>query len=483
MLLHNDNKQADMSLYSETLQLIDRHRLLSGATRVVVGISGGPDSVCLLDLLSLMRQRGDLEAELHAAHLNHGLRGADADADEAFVRELAESKRIPLTIEKRNVAASHARRGGSLEEVARDERYDFFASVADEVDAQVVAVGHHAGDQAETVLHRILRGAGLRGLRGIPLSRLIGDGSAVRVVRPLLRARRDDLLEHLAQRGLVCREDTSNADVTLRRNRIRHELIPLLERDYNPGVRDALLRLSHAATDAAELLDDLAHTEAAECVAGPSIDIWQYSRVHGALRPLLVDRAVGAAATSAPQFDATHYEAIDELAFQGEPGARLDLPGGIVATRSRQSLTFAHSPATTPAPEVYVLLDVPGRTAVAEAGVTVSATLLDRAEFALDAFVAGKSRYDEALDAGAVSGGLVLRTRRDGDVFHPLGAPGRKKVGDFLTDRKVPESDRDRVLLVADECGPVWIVGHRIDERVKVGDATRRVVKLSVERT
>jgi tRNA(Ile)-lysidine synthase len=472
-----------MSLYSDTVKLIRRHRLFGGVTRLVVGVSGGPDSVCLLDLLALMRQRGDLDSDLHAAHLNHGLRGTDADADEAFVRDFAETKHIPITIERRNVAARHAERAGSLEEVARDERYAFLASVADHAGAQAVALGHHADDQVETVLHRILRGTGLRGLRGIPLTRLIGDGSAVRVVRPLLRTRRAAILRHLADRGIQYREDASNEDVALHRNRIRHELLPLLEQDYNRGVRDAILRLAHAATDASELLLDLAHAEASECVDGAAIRVCPYSRAHGALRPLLVDRARTMAAPGGPQLDATHYEAVDDLAFHGEPGERLDLPGGIVAMRSGEAVVFTQSPAAAAAPEVRALLNVPGETVVPEAGVTVAAKLLDRAAFALDAFVAEKSRYDEAVDADALAGGLVLRTRRDGDAFHPLGAPGRKKVGDFLTDRKAPSDERDGALIVADDDGPVWVVGHRIDERVKVTDATRRVARLTIQRT
>ena len=469
-----------MSLYSDVLKLIRRHKLLEGARTVIVGLSGGPDSVCLLDLLAWMAERGDLGAKLHAAHLNHGLRGAESDEDERFARDFAESRNVPITIEKKDVAAARAGKGGSLEEVARRERYGFLALVANDVGAEAVAVGHNADDQVETVLHRLIRGTGLKGLRGIPLARLIGDGSAVRLVRPLLRTRRSDILDHLQERGLSFREDSSNRDVGFTRNRIRHELLPLIESGYNPAFGESLLRLSRAAADAYELLLEVAHTGATDCLSGSVIDISQFGLVHGAARPLVIDAAVAAAADDPPQFDAVHYDAIIELALDGEPGSRLDLPGGIAATRSRSAVEFARTQQREPVPRVEVPLQVPGETFAA--GVAVTTTLVDRSGLDLDAFLGAKTRYDEVLDFDAVVRPFVLRSRRAGDKFRPLGAAGRKKVGDFLTDSRVPADERDRVLIVADGEGPVWVVGHRIADRAKVTPETKRVMKLSVQK-
>ena len=470
-----------MSLYSDVLKVIRRHRLLGGARAVVVALSGGPDSVCLLDLFALMRERGEIDAAIHAAHLNHGLRGGESDEDERFARELAGRMGLPITAERRDIGAARAEDGGSVEEVARRERYAFLTAVAGNVGASVVAVGHHAGDQIETILHRLIRGAGLKGLRGIPLTRLIAEGSPVRLIRPLLGVRRAGIIEHLNERGLSFREDSSNADAAHTRNRLRNELLPLIESEYNPAFGESLLRLARSATDVHELLLDLAHTAAADCLSGNTIGIEGFGLAHGAVRPLLIDRAAAAADPRHPQFDAKHYDAVVELAFGARAGSRLDLPGRIVVARSRDAISFARGAPDDSAPPAHVALVCPGETTEPLAGVTVAAELIERPEFDFDAFLAAKTRYDEVVDADAADGTLVLRSWRDGDRFEPLGAGGSKKVGDFLTDLKVPADERARVMLVTSSGQPIWLVGHRIDERVKLTGSTRRVLKLSVE--
>ncbi len=476
-----------MSLYSEVMGLIGRRGLLEGVRTVVVGLSGGADSVCLLDLLALMAERGDIKAAVHAAHLNHGLRGAESDADERFARELAEKSGLPITVERRDVNAARADAGGSLEEAARRERYSFLASVAAKTGAQAVAVGHNADDQVETVMHRMIRGAGLRGLCGMPLTRpLLADTSlqgvpGVRLIRPLLRARRREIIGHLRERGLAFREDSSNLDTAFLRNRIRNELIPLIESGYNTAFGESLLRLSRSAADVCDLLLDLAHSEAELCVAGETLDVKRFRLAHPAVRPLLIDAAATAIVPVLPQFNATHYEAVSELALRGKPGDRVDLPGGIAAIRSENAITFATASPNKHAPSAAVeaVLNVPGETAVA--GFMVKATLVDPAAFDLNAFLRTKTRYDEVVDFDAVPGPLLVRSRRDGDVFQPLGSAGRKKVGDFLTDLKLPADERDRVLIVAAGEQPVWIVGFRIDDCVKVTPQTKRLLRLSVE--
>ena len=472
-----------MSLYSDVLKTIQRRRLFSGVETVVVGLSGGADSVCLLDLLALMRERGDVGVGIHAAHLNHALRGEESDEDERSARDLADRLGLPITVDRRDIGGVRAEEGGSLEAVARRERYAFLGSVAESVGvgAGAVAVGHHADDQIETVLHRLIRGAGLKGLRGIPLTRLIGDGSAARLVRPLLFARRAEILDHLKERGLTYREDSSNADAAFTRNKIRHELLPRIESDFNPAFGESLLRLSRSATDVHELLLDVAHTAAVDCVSGNTINVEEFGLAHGAVRPLLIDLAVEWVEPMRPQFDAKHYDAIVELALGGTPGARIDLPGDIMASRSGDAISFAKRQPDEPASPVHVPLACPGETADELAGVRVVVELVVRAGFDFDAFVAAKTCYDEAMDADAASGTLVLRSWQEGDRFEPLGVGGSKKVGDFLTDLKVPVADRGRVMLVTADGRPVWLVGHRIDERVKITESTKRVLKLSVK--
>ncbi len=467
-----------MSLYSETLTVIHRHGLLRGVRSVLVGLSGGPDSVCLLGLLVQMKERGDLSADLHAAHLNHGLRAAESDEDERFARAFAEQCGVPVTVERRDVNAARAREGCSLEDAARRERYSFLSSAARRVGAGAVAVGHTADDQIETVLHRLIRGTGPRGMRGMALTRPIRKNSDIRLIRPLLRARRRDILEYLKERGLSFREDSSNADQTFLRNRIRRELLPLLG-SYNPLFGESVLRLARSMGDVADLLQDAARDAVRDCVTEREILLEPFGRVPGAVRPLVIDAAVAGAAARVPQLDAAHYEAVIELALAGEPGARISLPGGIEAVRTSGAVRFgtADPPPEPEAAEVPVA--VPGR--VTAGRVLLSTSLAQRSEFDLDAFLMTKTRYDEVMDFDSLAGRLLLRPRRNGDVFRPLGAAGRKKVGDFLTDLKTPAGERRRLMIVADEQGPVWVIGCRIDERVKVTAGTKQVLRLSAQ--
>ncbi len=464
-----------MSVYSQALELVRTERLFEGVGTIVIGLSGGPDSVCLLDVIALMVERGELEAALHPAHLNHGLRGAESDGDEAFVRRLAARRGLPLTVSHRDVEAVRAETGESLEEAARRERYDFLAGVAEDQGAEAVAVGHHADDQVETVVHRLLRGAGLRGLGGMPRSRPIDEGSAVRLVRPLLTVRRHQVLEYLAERGLSFRSDASNVDRQFLRNRIRHELVPTLERDYNPGFSEAILRLSDAAARAHDYLTVAA--DAACCVSGSEIELDRFRELHPALKPLVIDRALADLGPT-PQLDAVHYNAVIRAADTSEPGARLDLPGGLYADIRRDRIRFGRGAAPAQPARVEAPLPVPGRADLPERGLAVEAELADRPAFDVGAFLRAKTRYHEMVDYDRLGGPLVVRSRRDGDRFHPLGATGTKTVSDFLTDAKASPEERDAALIVADGDRPIWLIGHRIDDRVKVDEGTKRIVLL-----
>ena len=471
-----------MSLYSEFIRLIQNRGLLDGVSTLVVGLSGGPDSICLTDLLLLARERGDISLELHAAHLNHGLRGQESDEDEWFVREFAASRGLPLTVERREVGALCVSGGGSLEEVARRERYQFLESAARSADAQAVAVAHNADDQIETVLHRFIRGAGLRGMRGMPLNRPITRRATVRIIRPLLRARRVEILEHIKQRGLSFRRDSSNLDTSFLRNRIRAELIPLLESHYNAAAGSSILRLSRSIAEAYDFLERSAATVVADAVRGGAIDAAMLANADDALKPLVIDAALAHVADEPPQLDAKHYEAIAELARIGEPGSRIDLPARLAAVRTEREILIAAMPPAPPAPPEFELpLSVPGQT-VTPFG-TVTARRISGAEFDLPAFLRNKTDNDEAIDASAIECPMAVRSRRNGDSFQPLGARGRKKVGDFLTDRKVPAAVRERLILVTAGDKIVWVVGHRIDDSVKVTARTKEVLLLSVSKT
>ncbi len=433
----------------------DRGLLAPGA-RVVVGVSGGVDSVVLLHLL-----RGAGFAPV-AAHVNYGLRGEASEADEALVRRLCHRWDVPLRVRRAEVRGSV--QTGSVQAAAREARYGFFGEAA--VGAAAVATGHHRDDQAETVLLNLFRGAGARGLAGIPVRRPLAPGSPVEVVRPLLWASRAEIEAYARARALPWREDASNASPSYRRNAVRHEVLPLLEQHF-PG---AGARIAGAAERLREALDHgaaLVPGGLFDSVAGggDALRLGVLTAQPEPVRRALLLEALRRWAPEAPRSSATVREL--ESLLPAQPGRRIDWPG-VTVWRDRDRLVFEAAPVAEPgAVEVQ-----PGRT------VTPFGTL--RAE-PLDAVPPGfdASPDGEIADAGRLRFPLVLRPWRAGDAFQPFGMDGHKLVSDLLTERRVPSHQRARQLVLCSGDAVVWVVGHRLGAAVAVGPETRRVVRLT----
>lgn len=442
--------------------------LLGPAQSVVVGVSGGPDSAALLAAMAAVGP--DLGVAPVAAHLDHGLRGEAGRRDAAAAAALARRLGVPFVAGR---AEARERASGSLEAAARAVRYRFLVDAADARGAARIATGHTASDQAETVLLRLLRGTGLDGLAAIPAERAAASGRPdLRVVRPLLDLTRADVLAYLGARGLPWVEDASNDDPRFLRNRLRHEVLPLLRRRVNPEVDDALLRLAgQARLAAAHLGAESAALLAAAAAEGEGA--WRLDELRAAPPAVRGPALARLARRWAPERAAAcHVEALERLVAAGE-GA-VDLPGGrAVAAAGDLRLAVAGDPPSSP-PAVDFALGVPGRALDPEAGLEFATRI---------APPPADVRVDPArralLDADRVGvGRLGIRRRRPGDRFWPLGAPGSRSLKRFLIDRKVPRAQRAAVPIVTLDDRPVWIVGHRIDERFKVTPATTRVLEI-----
>lgn len=314
-------------------------QLLHRNDRVVVGVSGGADSVALLHLL--VRLRPSLRLTLYVVHVDHQLR-AEAPEDAAFVQELAARLKVPAVIERRDVEALCRRAGWSLEDGARRIRYRCFVEAAARYSASAVALAHTADDQAETVLMRLLRGSGLTGLAGIPVMR---ESQGVRIVRPLLHCWRNEVLAYLTSVRLTYREDASNADRRFVRNRIRHELLPLLAREYNPNIKAALVQLAgHSRVDDAYLQSSaqrywkrVAHAARRGDV---SLKLPTLSRQPEALQRQLVRRALREIQGDLNQFEFRHWLELDRLLQRPSTRAAVHLPGGVQVVREHDRLRF-----------------------------------------------------------------------------------------------------------------------------------------------
>jgi tRNA(Ile)-lysidine synthase len=460
---------------------IRRYDLLPAGSRAVIALSGGADSVALTHLLRELAPRAGFHLA-GLAHLNHRLRGEAADADEEFCRRLAADLSLSIEVQRLDVLAL-ARRRGSLEEAAREVRYEFLEQAADRLGADRIAVGHTLDDQAETFLLRLLRGAGPRGLAGI-------YPRFGRVVRPLLEVSRADLRRYLAERGVSFREDETNRDTTIPRNRVRHELIPFLRERFSPRIAEILAREAAIARDDAAWLERVSSAAAARIVRvmtdrveidvplllaePPSVGRWILLR---ALQRWSGRRFVG--------FD--HADALLALAVgKGEPTV-LDLPG----QRARRDdgtlfLTPAEGRSRSSggprANSFHYLLSIPGEVAIAEAGCTISAEVATRwsgpSQPGWLEHVGGRTA---AVDAATVPAVLGVRSRTPGDRLRPLGLSGHKKLQDLLVDLKVPRADRDVTPLVVDDHDRIiWVAGHAIADDFRVTGQTKSVVILKL---
>ncbi|MBI2853261.1 MAG: tRNA lysidine(34) synthetase TilS [Chloroflexi bacterium] len=457
------------------LSFIQKHDLVRGQHCLLVAVSGGQDSVCLLHLLDTLKAR--LGITLHVAHLNHQLRGADSEADAQYVANLAEQMGIPATIERRDVKAYQAKWRLSPEEAAREVRYTFLSEVARSLSTDRVAVAHTGDDHVETVLMHLIRGSGTKGLRGLqPTSLWRSEQSRLVVVRPLLEVSREKTGDYCRARELMPRIDASNLSLSPFRNRVRLELLPLLK-SYNPGIAGALLRTSRIAAEVTDYLDK-------ECRR-----VWEgvverrgeafllrkaaFIALPAALQWHLLRLVIEEILSDLKDIESRHIEQI--MAFlTGPAGRKLNLPDGLTFAADYDHYVLGlDSTSFCPLPslEGEVALKVPGETNLP--GWRVTATLSGREQ--------GKETSDDFaadLDFAKTGAKLVVRARQPGDRFYPLGLGGVKKLGRFMLDARIPRSWRERVPVVVSPEQIVWVVGWRIDDRVKIDGSTRSILRV-----
>ena len=434
---------------------------------MAVAVSGGPDSVALLRLL--LELRSELGLVPAVAHFHHGIRGAEADADQQFVAQLARAHSLPLHTASADAPAHAAVHRLSLETAARELRYAWFRKLLDEGAVNRVATGHTLDDQAETVLMRLLRGSGTRGLAGI-FPRVEVPGGAI--VRPLLGMRRPEIVEYLRTLGQAWREDQSNRDPRHLRNRVRHQLLPQLERDYNPSLARVLSESAELARAEEECWSAEVERLLPRVWRAGALDTRELARHPLALQRRLL-RAAGESLGLRLNFE--HVQELLRLAAMTAapgPARSCELPGGWQARGARGEIHFQQldSANRPPAGDYEYHLPVPGEIRVAEIGSVIRASLLP-----LSAAAAGYNRTG-LWDPGALSPELVVRNWRAGDRFWPAHTKSPKKVKTLLQERRVQPAERAGWPVVVSGESIIWVRGFPPPERFRPGSSTGQAV-------
>lgn len=492
-------------LEEKVRETIKKNEMLTFGDKILVGVSGGPDSVALLQILYSFREEYNLS--LHVAHLNHRLRGEEANKDANLVKNLAENlnlayeiKSCPLDLKK--IAQEE---GWTLEETARKYRYLFYEEMAKKFGTDKIALGHNANDQAETVLMRFLRGSGLEGLRGMPAVR-------GKIIRPLIDCYREEIEEYCREHKLEYRIDSTNKEAIYFRNKIRLELLPLLTAEYNKNIKNILLQLSRVVNEVSAYLEEETEVRFKETTRVTDrekvvIDLNQLNLLPLVFKRRIIRKAIEVVKGDLQAISFVHSEEVLRLIESRGGEKEITLPAGLKVKKIYQQLIIYKknkdkifevgiSPggrAAEPRREWEYPIAVPGSTKINLLGLKVEAKILGQLEVD-PSFYYKKNYYEkkerekserefnELMDYDQVKLPLKLRNRRAGDKFHPLKMKGEKKVKDFFIDYKVPKSQRGLISLLVDrEDQILWIVGMRLDHRVRITPHTKKVLSLNIK--
>lgn len=456
-----------MDFAERVYSTIDKYSMLRGGETVIVALSGGPDSVCLLHVMRRLSE--DLKLSVSAVYVNHNLRAAEIPLEIEFCRRLCGDLGIEFFVKSVNVELLAHEQGLNKQEAARELRYSALEEAAFEGGADRIALGHNADDQAETFVMRLLRGSGPRGLSGIPVKR--GN-----IIRPLIEIERGEIEEFLSREDLSFVVDSSNLKADYLRNRIRKTLIPALK-EFNPSFTETVLKSVTVLQEEERYFDVIVNKTLMKLISrktGERIELFLIPMEN--LDVVVLRRVLRRAINETRGLKGigfSHIEDIIGLIRKGSSGDRLCLPGNIRVIREYSLLVMTSEPVVTIA--TYTL-DPPCDLVIAGAGKVITASFEGGKDEAAD----GKSSV--ILDAAKISFPLTVRPRRRGDYFFPSGFGRRKKLQDFFVDEKVPRDERDSVPVVVSGDDIVWIAGYRADDRFKAAEGTERFLKLIIRK-
>jgi tRNA(Ile)-lysidine synthase len=461
-----------MSLLTKVESTIKKYKLINNGDRILIGVSGGPDSLALLHSLKTLKEEYNLY--LHIAHLDHMIRGEESIKDAKFIERLAREWNIPITIKSYDVKAYQKEKGLSLEDAARQVRYRFFFGLIEKFNINKVAVGHNANDQAETVLMKFLRGAGLKGLSGI-------YPKQGKIVRPLIEISREEIEGYCKEHNLNPRIDKSNLETIYLRNKVRLNLIPLLVEEYNNNLVSTLNKTADLLREEEIFLGEYTIENLAQLTINKNngkliLNAEKLLELNLAIQRRVIREGIKFLKGSYQDIYYDHIDLVLDLIKNSETGSRLDLPQGIIVKLNYEEIIFTTEDIDNINYFKHRLLlgskkipqvDLEVKTKIVEKTYPWKKTLNDPNIACLDFSKIGKEFY--------------LRQREDGDRFYPLGMKGSKKVKDFLIDEKIPINKRDKVPIFTTLDGDIfWVGGLRVDDRFKITDETEKILIIEI---
>ncbi|CAN2042113.1 tRNA(Ile)-lysidine synthase [Candidatus Magnetomoraceae bacterium gMMP-15] len=463
-----------ISIVKET---INAHNMLKPNDSVLTGLSGGPDSVALLH--TLISISSELSISLAAAHLNHCLRGSESDRDEDFVKKLCARLNIPCYTQRINVIKYQQQHGLSLEEAARNVRYDFFKKIAEKHGFNKLALAHHADDNAELVLMYMLRGSGPLGLSGIPPVR---DGW---IIRPFIKVSRAEILKFSDSNKYDYVIDKSNSDIKYMRNKIRCTLLPLLKDDYNPGVAQTLNRMASIIREEEDWLKEVVRPIFDDAVIKKqreyiSLSLDRLNVLHKALRRRVLRMALAEVRGNLRRITLFHIDAVDRLIQKGKHGKSLDLPYGIKAGIEEKTLVFFKKENYKSLKECQsfeYLIKGPGIIRIKELECELHISITNIKMFSDYNHTGQNTGF---FDIGKIRFPMLLRNCRPGDRFTPLGMKGSQKIKKYFINQKIPENKRWNCPVLLNKGKIIWLVGHRIDNSARVRPDSKSILKVKL---
>lgn len=460
-------------MIEKVVETIEKYRMIEAGDNIILGLSGGVDSMALLHILLEIKKQGLYDFNLHLVHVNHGVRGELAKRDQKFTEKVAQDLGLPfytINVSMENYAKEHKI---TSEEAGRILRYGFFNEVIDSLGQGKIAVAHNLNDQAETLIMRFLRGTGIDGLRGI-------EHRNSNIIRPILDITREELEAYIARKKIEITEDHTNFQAIYTRNKIRLEIIPYIEENFNPNIIRTLERTAYLAEIDSNFLEKTSEKRYNEIVKKEeknriTLGFSKFKLEDISIKQRIIRKAILDINSDLQGISESQISLILDIFNRGETGKQVNISNNIIARVSYDDLVIEKNLSFEVEDFKYKLED---KLFIDEIGYKFNVKTISRKDFQ----ASSKKKNTRYFDYDKIKSELFIRNRRNGDRFVPFGMNGSKKIKDYFVDEKIPREERDSIPLIVDGDNIIWVVGYRTSNLYKITGNTERILEIAYEK-